>query len=155
MKKKKNTYLLLALVLFIWGMVIYRFFSYTSPELPQNTSSKQFTMRPLEMKPKENFVIDVNYRDPFLGKMYAPATASKPTAKKRKIVEPVEWPQVIYKGIVSDTKDKKKVFMLIINGKAHMMKEKEVVDNILLKSGNRNSVTVKYKGDLTTIMIQE
>jgi hypothetical protein len=154
MKKKKNTYLLLALVLLIWGVLIYRVVSYTNPELPQSNAPENFTLRPLEVKEKETFSIDVNYRDPFLGKMYAPAAPTKPRQKQKVIVQ-VEWPSVIYKGIVSDSKDKKKVFLLIVNGRPQMMKEKETVDGILLKSGNRQSVTVKYKGDLTTIMIQE
>ncbi|RDI06669.1 hypothetical protein [Flavobacterium sp. AG291] len=154
MKKKKNTYLLLVLVLGIWGMVIYRFFSYTNPELPQD-ATPQLTVTPVKSKKREIITIDVNYRDPFLGKMYAPATANKQIPKKNRIVEPIPWPQLIYKGTVSDIKDKKKVFLVIINGKSYMMKEKETIEDITLKTGNRHSITVKYRGELTTIAIQE
>lgn len=155
MKKKKNIYVLLAVVLLVWGMVIYRFFSYAGPEIKESATSTQISIRPLTIKEREIFSIDVNYRDPFLGKMYLPEKTGKLVRKKRAVPEPIQWPQVVYKGIVSDNKDKKKVFMLIINGKSYMMKEKDTEQDITLKNGNRQSITVKFKGELTTIMIQE
>jgi hypothetical protein len=155
MKKKRNTYILLVVVLLVWSMVIYRFFSYTGPEIPESAAPSTMSLKPIAIKKRETFSIDVNYRDPFLGKMYLPVTSGKAKKKKHIVPEPIQWPQVIYKGIVSDNKNKKKVFMLIINGRAYMMKEKETQDEITLKRGNRQSITVKFKGDLTDILIQE
>jgi hypothetical protein len=145
-------------VLLIWGLLIYKFISFSNPELPDTSFSEDISIKPLAIKQIQPVVIKVGYRDPFLGKMYMPVKA---TAKKRKIAgkakqeEPVSWPNVVYKGIVSDTKDKKKIFMVIINGQTYLMKEKDTEQEITLKSGNRESIYVKYKGDLTQILIQE
>jgi len=156
MKSKKNIYILLPVVLLIWGLLIYKFLSFTIPEIPVAEETDQFSTQPLAVREKDSFKIDVNYRDPFLGKMYMPATAQKKVRKKISVpVEPVVWPNVIYKGIVSDNKDKKKIFMLIINGQTFLMREKETEQGVTVKSGNRESVVIIYKGDPTTIFIQE
>lgn len=155
MKNKKNIYILLPVVLLIWGMVIYRFFSFERPE-EQDTQMQYDIIKPITVKQKEIFTIDVNYRDPFLGKMYLPESNKTKIVKRKKAPEPqIEWPQIIYKGIVSDAKNKKKVFMLVINGQTYLMKEKETEQEMTLKSGNRESIIVKYNGDLTKIFIQE
>jgi len=156
MKNKKNTYILLFAVLLIWGLVLYRFFSYASSEENIVENTGDITIKPVILNASDTVSLNVNYRDPFLGKMYIPEGAKKAvTIRTHKLQEQIVWPPVIYKGIVSDSKNKKKVFMLIINGQTFFMKEKDTEQDITLKKGDRYSITVKYKGDLTTIMIQE
>jgi len=156
MKNKKNIYILLPVVIVLWGLVIYRFFSYAAPRPTENPQAVSFSLKPVTVQQRDTVALDVNYRDPFLGKMYSREMPKKASSKRKITVkEPVQWPQVIYKGIVSDTKNKMKVFMLIINGQTHLVKEKETVGDIFLKSGNRHTITIKYKGDITEIMIQQ
>lgn len=156
MKNKKNIYILLPVVLLIWGLVIYRFFSFTAPEIQAVETSNQLEVKPLAIPQRDTLSIDVNYRDPFLGKMYMPlSNASKVIKRKSTPQEPIAWPQILYKGIVSDKSNKRKVFMVVINGKSYLMKEKETKQEMTLKSGNRESIIIKYKGDLTKIFIQE
>ena len=154
MKSKRKTYILLIVVLAIWGILIYKFFSFTSPQDNSVPSGPDITLTPFSAKPKDTFSIDVKYRDPFLGKMYNP---NHPANTKKKVYipkEPVVWPTIIYKGIVSDNRDKNKVFMLNINGQTFFMNEKSVEQEVTLLSGNRNSVTVFFKGEKNTITIQ-
>jgi len=156
MKNKKNIYILLPVVIVLWGLVIYRFFSYATPGANENTQAVSFSVKPVTVQQRDTIVLDVNYRDPFLGKMYSREMPKKASGNRKITVkEPIQWPQVIYKGIVSDTKNNKKVFMLIVNGQTHLIKEKETVEGISLKSGNRHSITIKYRGDITEIMIQQ
>jgi hypothetical protein len=75
--------------------------------------------------------------------------------KAPKIVESIVWPAIVYKGIVSDTKERNKVFMLIINGQTFLMRKGETENEIFLKEGDRESVYVKYKGNLNLILLQE
>lgn len=157
MKNKKSIYVLIPVVLLIWGLVISKFISFSNPEV-STTVKEDFSLEPLTIKEKDSLVITVNYRDPFLGKMYVPVKAKTNTNNvKGKInrIEPIVWPNVIYKGMVSDTKSKQKVFMLIINGQFYLMKEKDTEQDITLKSGNRESIVVNYMGDLSTILILE
>lgn len=155
MKNKRKTYILLIIVLTIWGLLIYKFFSFTSEDPSGVSTETELPLKALAVRKRDTFQIDVNYRDPFLGKMYMPEKASASVKRKVKKKEPVEWPAVIYKGIVSDTKDKKKVFMVIIGGRTYMMKEKETEGEITLKRGNRESIEVKYKGETFNILIQQ
>lgn len=73
MKKQNKTYLLLAVVLGIWGIIGYKFFSAVNPDAPeiaQVTSDQVFV--PKQMKEREVFSIVADYRDPFLGTVQAP-----------------------------------------------------------------------------------
>lgn len=157
MKNKKNIYILLPLVLFIWGVVIYKFFSFTgTDEIAYNDAP--VGIKPIQLKKPEPIIIKADYRDPFLGKMYLPEIPKKKSSaiSKNKIApQPVVWPQVIYKGLVTDQKNRKKVFMIVVNGQTHLTRENETIGNITLKKGNRNSIDIKYKGDITTILLEE
>ena len=156
MKNKRNVYILLPIVIGIWGMVIYTFFSFTSPEMPIENNIGTLNIKPLVVKEKDTFSIKVNYRDPFLGKMHQPKTAGKKPLKKiaKKEEEVIVWPSIIYKGIVSDNKEKKKVFMVVINGQTFFMKENDSQSDVLLKGGDRKTITVRYMNKLNKIAIQ-
>ncbi len=138
-------------------MVIYKFFSATQ-EKPRIGSPGPTELKPYAFKKPDSVIIEVNYRDPFLGNTYSAtkvATHKVRSSKAKEAEQPIVWPKVIYKGIVSDTKNKKKIFILIINGRRYLMKEKEKIDDIILKTGNRHSVVVQYNGDLTTVYLEE
>jgi hypothetical protein len=161
MKNKKNIFILLPLVLLIWGSVLYQFFSFTTAEETQQLDANNFKIKPLKFKERDSFTIDVNYRDPFLGKMYASQkndslkNSNLKKSRTQKITEPLTWPTIVYKGIVSDTKDKTKIYMVIIAGKTFLMRKGAVENEIFLKDGDRESIYVKYKGNLNLIMLQE
>lgn len=160
MKNKKRTYILLFIVLLVWGVVLYQLFSFSNTDgILENTSS-ELNIKPFKLKERTSFSINVNYRDPFLGKLYAPqedSRAKKNVSKttKSKIEKVIVWPAILYKGIVSDTKDKIKIYMLIIDGKTCLMKNGETQNEVFLKDGDKESVYVKYKGNLNLIMVEE
>jgi hypothetical protein len=162
MKNKKNIYILLPLVLLIWAAVMYQFFSFSSPDDTTLTSSNDFKLKPFEIKKRDSVAINVNYRDPFLGKLFvvqnsnSSALKKKTNIKKAKVVVEVPelvWPKTQYKGIVSDTKDKIKVYMLIIDGQTFLMKKGETQKGVFLKEGDRESIYIQYKGKLDLILI--
>ena len=154
MKTKRNTYILLGLVVVVWGALIYQFFSYANPDT-QIEEETNFSIKPLTIKDKDSFGIEINPRDPFLGKVYVenqiPKVAKKP--KTIKVKEPIVWAQIAYKGIVSDKSAKVKVFMVIIDGKTYLMKQGDVEKEITLKDGDRESIDLMYKGELDTFYI--
>lgn len=155
MKNKKNIYILLPLVLFIWGTVMYQFFSFSSSEDMPTIVSNGISLKPIKIVKRDSFAINTNYRDPFLGKIYNTEnvkSSKKMTAPKK--VELLVWPTIQYKGIVSDTKEKSRIFMLVINNQTHLMKKGQTENEIYLKEGDRESVYVKYKGQLNLFMIE-
>ena len=157
MKNKKSIYILLPIVLFIWGAVLYQFFSFSNNDSIEITNSNT-TVKPFKIKPKDTFSIKINNRDPFLGKLVSNENNTtktiKPTSKPKKIVEEVVWPQIGYKGIVSDNKEKIKVYMVIINGKTYLMKKGDEEEEIKLKDGDRETIYVIHKGDLKVVFIR-
>lgn len=156
MKNKKSIYILLPLVLFIWGTVMYQLFSFSNSEDLPSVTSNGISLKPIKISKRDSFTINTNYRDPFLGKMYSSETVK--STKKRttpKKAEPLVWPTIQYKGIVSDTKEKSKIFMLVINNQTHLMRKGQIENEIYLKEGDRESVYVKYKGQLNLILIED
>jgi hypothetical protein len=158
MKNKKSIYILLPVVLLVWGGVLYQFFSFTTGDEVLENTSTDLNIKPFKLKERNAFSINVNYRDPFLGKMYQEVHKVKNISKIRKeskLEEVIVWPSIIYKGIVSDTKEKNRLFILKIAGHDFFMKKGDVENGILLKDGDKESVYVKYKGNLNLIMLAE
>lgn len=159
MKTKKSIYILLPIVLLIWGAVVYQFFSFTNNN-EVDIPNQDISVKPFKIKPKDTFSIQINKRDPFLGKITTDEVVSikRPksiiTNNPAKVKEELIWPNVEYKGIISDNKDKIKVYMLIINGKTFLMKKGEEENEVKLKEGDREMVYVVYKGDLRIVIIQ-
>jgi hypothetical protein len=156
MKSKKSIYVLLPLVIIIWGAIVYQIFDYSTPE-SAIVPAEDFSVKPIVQKPKDSISIKINQRDPFSGKMVDDA-AKRPIGKQSrrtpKIKEELIWPQIKYKGIVSDVKDKIKVYMVIIDGKTHLMKKGETEEEIVLKDGDREMIYLNYNGDSKVVFIQ-
>ncbi|HBI00704.1 MAG TPA: hypothetical protein PLL09_01160 [Flavobacterium sp.] len=158
MKNKKTIYILLPIVLFIWGMLIYQFFSYSTSESTIPDFEPNLTNKLEKIEQIDTFTIDINYRDPFLGKIYKEQKDKKSNSTVQiKSIEPegILWPDIKYKGIVSDTKDKTKVFLIVIGGKNCLMRIGQTQNEITLKGGNKNEVKLKYKNFTDTFLINE
>ncbi len=145
---------MLPLVLLIWGTVMYQVFSFSAPEEEVIAATNAISLKAIPTIKRDSFSINTNYRDPFLGKVYVAQKDSLPQKKKLpKVTEPLVWPSIQYKGIVSDTKDMIKIYMLLINNRTCLMKRGEMQNEIYLKDGDKESVYVKYKGELNIILI--
>lgn len=160
MKNKKRIYLLLALVIAIWGMIIYQFLGYSTAST-EDIPTQNFSLLPeINYTEPDTTAIHIDYRDPFSGKL--DQKNEKPVAivsngnknYATKIDEEKET-VINYKGIVSDLNDKIKVFMIIIDGNTYLMKQGDVEEDVKLIKGNRESITIKHRGKLNTIAIVE
>jgi len=160
MKSKKSIYILLPLVLLIWGMLIYQFFSYTSPEVIEVQEELPLFVK-IDYKEPDTKALDINHRDPFTGKLENAHRNSSSNAKaanqpKTQILStPEAQTQIEYKGIVSDVANKKKVFMVIIDNQTFLMKQGDKENEVELINGNRESITVKHNGKKKNILLIE
>lgn len=160
MKNKKSIYILLPIVLMIWGMLIYQFFSFSAPEDSFENVPVEFNIKPFKLKERTPFTINVAYRDPFLGKKYAPPVTNTNKRvvgikKQPKLEETLVWPTIHYKGMISDVKKKQTLFMMVIDDQNFYMKKGDTENEVFLKDGDKESVYVKYKGNLNLIMLAE
>lgn len=163
MKNKKNIYILLPIVLLIWAIVIYQFFSFTTLDNSLENTATEFNIKPFKVKERTTFSINVAYRDPFLGKMYT-ASSANPNLKKHTVIsskkqlnpeQAIVWPTIHYKGTISDSKQKSILFIMVIDGHNFYMKKGDTENGVFLKDGDKESVYVKYKGNLNLIMLAE
>ena len=145
MKNKKNIYFLLPAVLIIWGLLGYRIFSTVQPNnTSNNLTTSQVVFKPNEFKESKPFIVNLDYRDPFLGT----TTTVKKTKNKLKIKAKPQpkkpFPQIVYKGVVSGTTNQ--VFIISIDGKQYFFKKNQMHNEIKLISGTSKSVSLKFQG---------
>lgn len=153
-KKNKKTYLLLAVVLGIWGIIGFKLLKVVNPS-PIKAEELAFneTFVPKQVKARDTFSLALNYRDPFLGTVYAPKRTKKPS---KKIVKPKTPEKAIsYTGFITDKASKEKIFFVTIEGQQHMMVLNQVVADVKLVQGTKNSIKVRYEGHSKTIVLTE
>jgi len=146
LKGKKGLYILLPLVAFIWGAIVYQILDAFSDEDTTVTTTTAMTFSKIENKTRDPFTISEIKRDPFLGTMYKPkkVVIKKP---KPKIKKPeINWPTIQYKGLVTGSQNGTAVYLIQINGADQLMKRKDIINEVTLIKGSPASITVKYKG---------
>lgn len=161
MKKKKTIYLLLPIILLVWGFVFFQLFSYFFAEPSYATKEKEFTVSIDEIK-KDTFSIVANYRDPFLDKKtslkthppIAQRTATK--ASKHKAIQPVppkQWPVIKYKGMIKNNNNaERRVGIVTIGNQEFLVKEGSILNEISFITINKDYIKVSLQKEQKTII---
>lgn len=147
MKKQHKTYLLLAVVLLVWGMIGYKFVNAVNPSIENNNNSAVTVEKfvPKEIEEREQFTIVANYRDPFLGTMKNPASNQK--KKVSKIVKKdLPKKSIVYTGFITDKGSKQKIFFVTIDGQQQMMSLRDTFKEVKLVQGTKSYIKVSYNG---------
>lgn len=161
MKKKKTLYMMLPLVVLVWGFVFYQLFGsvFSSP----NYAKEEF--KPIvnveEIK-KDSFLIVADYRDPFLGGEIRIRTQSSVAVNRTRKSTGVSqsktpktdkaWPVIIYKGMIKNNNSERRVGILSVAGREYLIKEKDVVSEITILSISKNKVSVRFQKENKTII---
>ncbi|MBD1261978.1 hypothetical protein HZY62_15350 [Maribacter polysiphoniae] len=155
MKKNHKTYLLLALVLGIWGIIAFKIISAVNPPAEKtNVMATNDSFVPAKIKARDTFSIVANYRDPFLGTM--PKSLKKSKSRKGIIKKnPIPDKNIIYTGFITESTSKKNIFFLTIDGQQQMMSKNDIIQDVKLISGNTDKVRIRYKGRTKTIYLTE
>ena len=154
MKKNKKTYLLLGLVLTIWGILGIKIIGALRPtENKQPIAEAVFTEAPPEIQKKDTIVIFGTYRDPFLGTLPKP---DKPITQKAAKPKPqLPKKSIVYLGSVAQNGAKNRMFFVTIDGQQHIISKNQEINEVTLLWGNASSIRVKYPGHTQTIALQE
>ena len=144
MKNKTKIYILLTLVLSIWGVIGHKIISAVNPASPEIIQQNFDT----SFNPKTNTEIDTfsikpSERDPFLGTLYI---KKKSIQKKIKPKELFVWLPIVYHGNISKQDSKTKVFIISIDNEQHLMTLGQVIKGVKLIRGNNSNIIVSYKG---------
>ena len=153
MKKQHRTYLLLAFVLLVWGIIGYRFVNAINPskEDPQViTTNEKFV--PKKIKKREDFSIVADYRDPFLGTVKTPTVDKKKTLSKS-IQTKIPKKNIVYTGFISDQGTVPNIFFLTIEGQQQMMSLNDTFQEVKLIKGTKSYIMVSYNGSSEKISL--
>ncbi|WP_046744106.1 hypothetical protein [Kordia zhangzhouensis] len=155
MTKKGKTYLLLTIVLGIWGAIGYQIFSKLNPDdTPALAVNSEVNFSPKQTIEKDTFSINSEHRDPFLGKPYLQKKTSKikhvSSSKKVSVV----FPSIVYKGVISKSDNSSQdIYIIAINGTQQLFKVGKTIDEIKLLKGSKKSISIQYKGAQKTILV--
>jgi hypothetical protein len=148
MKNKRVVFILLPIVLIIWGAVIYRI--YFAVKQKQILNVKTSMPRIKADLNTEEFVIVANYRDPFLvsekndkPKIVVPKSVAKS--------QPLNWPNIKYNGSIKNKISSKQLILLNINSKDRIMKIHQTTDGVMLNKVYKDSVEVLFEKEKKTI----
>lgn len=148
MQNKTKTYILLAFVLGIWGVIGYKIISTINPAAPDMVKAEfKVSFTPKANTVLDTFSIQTTKRDPFLGTLN---TKKESIAKKIKKPEMV-WIPILYHGNVTKQASKNKVFVVTIDGEQVLMKVGKTNKEVTLIKGTANEITISYKGNRKTI----
>ena len=153
MKNKTLTGILIVVVGFIWYKAFFRvkdgFFG-DETKIVAPIMSRPISFANLS---RDTFSINLNYRDPFgeTQKLYSPPPSETVTklvnrTTPRPVKQAVNWPDIVYFGLVRRTYSKDPLAIIGIDGYKHTLRRGEkLYDGILLKAIGRDSMVVIYQ----------
>ena len=151
MKKNKQTKYLLAAVIIIYGAVAARFvFLGDSSVAVESMSIPKISFK--NENEIKQFSIQNNYRDPFLGTIPYRKNNNKVNLVRRKDQKKmVVFPTIIYKGLVSDSKNQKRIFAIEINQEEQIVTQGIERNGIKVIDGDRDKIRIQYQEEIKII----
>jgi hypothetical protein len=155
MNNKKTIYILLPLVLILWGYIIYRVVDQAKPEIDLSNSELPRLQVNSNQNEQESYQLLLDYQDPFLKTAIANnQNAEKEQAEaqvRRRGLHAWNWPNFTYNGSIQN--HKKVVGLLQMNSSNLLVQEGKVYqefkvfklfpDSIIMERGGEKRTVVK------------
>jgi hypothetical protein len=162
MKNKKLTYFLIAVVLVVWGLILYRIFDAvsSSDDTPVQLVAKQEKEAYNDYSvPNDTTKLLLNYRDPFgiTKPKDTAAKISKVISHKSTVIVPkptINWSFISYSGYIRNPSSKKLIALVSINGQNITLAEGETKNQVKLLKNLRDSIKISYEGKIKFIVIK-
>lgn len=149
LKNKKLVYLLLPLVLVIWGLIFYRIYANLHGKPKSPSFSKQIT-KEIDVRDKEEIPqLSLNYPDPFL-KNTSISSGEKKTNPKHpdNLVSPINWPMITYRGMLRSEQAKHNVTGFLRVGTTDMLVHMgDVARELAVLRIAKDSILLENKGE--------
>lgn len=143
------------LVLGIWGTIGYKIISGVNPVSLENNNQIISSKYTFDLKQeKDTFSIKPQSKDPFLGAITFPKKANDITPHSTP-QKKVNFPKVVYKGILKTQKSADKIFVVSVNNKEHLLKLGQTIDSVKLVSGNSERIVVRYNNTTETLVLKQ
>lgn len=164
MKNKKVVYILLPLVILVWGFVIYRIF-FEGRTKPENISTvAKPVLKKTVNEEKSSYKLIANYRDPFLSNIKQSVVKTENNKgkeennrttnlrRRRTNISRTRWPEISYGGFVEGNKDQKITILLSIKNRDYLVQEGDTVNQIFIKAFYGDSLLVVYSEEGKILM---
>jgi len=152
------TYILLPVVIIIWGIVFYKIFiGIKSPNKAMGNVNTIIGGNDSSLFKVDTFSIINNYRDPFMNNQtnttYKPGATHNLPIKKEAVVTsaPLKWPDIMYNGIIKSKKSPQQLVMVKINGASNFMTKGDNIAGIELLKVYKDSIVICYSGEKRTV----
>lgn len=151
-KKKRTTYLLLAVV-GIYAAIAVRFFLLKGGDsTPEISLTQVGDFKPIRYAAAKEFTITNDYRDPFLGtRSKAPSTTIPSSSSKPKTSDAKPFPAIQYMGIIADSGSSSKILSIRIAGTEYVVRIGDEIEGVRILSGNEKEIKVRFEGEQKTI----
>jgi hypothetical protein len=160
MKNNKIKYILVAITVILWTLIVYRIINYRKDAVVNHFKTG------MKINRMENeflhYTYALNYHDPFLGsiavvkqKRNANLSKSNTSQDKNKGLKEetvVILPPVTYKGLIRN--NNKTIAMLLINNSEVLVKENSEFKSMFFSNFSKDSISIKYSGKLFKIKKQ-
>lgn len=159
MKNKKLLYILIPVVLLVWGVIIYRIFNVVNSSGSNEVRKSSFVENTVNETLIDTFSIHPNYRDPFISKRAKKttfenkvvSTITKPDLIKKvsNVVVPLsnKWPSIVYNGLIKNERSNKQLALVQINGQSNILQLGNVAEGVELTKIFRDSIEVKFNSE--------
>lgn len=158
MKNKKLLYILIPIVLLVWGVIIYRIFNVVNGSGSNEVRKSSFVENTVNENLIDTFSIHPNYRDPFISKRAKKTTFENKitsTIIKPDLIKKVtntvplsnKWPSIVYNGLIKNEKSNKQLALVQINGQSNILQLGNVAEGVELTKIFRDSIEVKFNSE--------
>ena len=150
MKNKKTLWILIPLVLGIWGLILWKLLDYSS----EDTSSSIVTLTYPESIAEDTaeYVLALNYRDPFLRSSWSPGTTKPATQKTKKnnirkvniqsLKGPEKPAELKYKGAIQCNNSR--IGLLEVAGERKLVSENTTLGQYAILKVEDDSLRISY-----------
>lgn len=155
MNKKYLNIILIILLCFIWGSVIYKYFIKNESLKEQHQEVINLNANYNYVVIKDTFKLNINNKDPFKvskNKFYSKIV--KPLEKKalkKSTKSNTLWPNISYYGFVRGEKNKTKLALIEVNNRLYRKRENEKIEDLYLLKAYGDSVIVSLNNNTKTI----
>ena len=148
MKNKKLMFVLLPVVVVVWGVIIYRVVNAMMDDEP--TVLETISVSNRIQKEVIRYELALNYSDPFLGPS---RVVSRPKKSTKKVSKPrkrtvkqatVKRPIIRYNGRIENTSSNEARHLISVDGQSHIVTLEQDIAGVVLKKVFTDSVQFKW-----------
>jgi len=159
-KKNMLQYLLIIVVLLIWGRMILKLFKNFKSKDTVEVAQIQLNDDMDDYKLSDTFHLIANYADPFLSEglhiIMKENSSSKPASmvnNPKSVVEKpiVSWPSIAYRGIIKSLTSGKELILIYINDRGYKMSPGNKQGDLILEKIYKDSIVMKMNNLKKTI----